>query len=238
MSDSEAGDSHSTAIVVVSAVLANGSAWVQSLAMQNVNIGAVAAFCSIAVPAMVGAVVYSVQKVGPVVLDFLARLDAAKSVSLGGQMARLNRNLEDAIEREASTRKVADAANSLADQLRLINDLSEKRNAEKLLTIAKQTAIIDDQSRTIASLTAHMAEIKVQLSAQDDAIEVVRKDVNSNTAAATAAALAAAKELADSVRQKAEAEIAALHAKLEAMAAPTVANPFPVTIVPSPEAPL
>jgi hypothetical protein len=161
----ESPDSHPRgAFVVTLASLANGAAWFQSWAQANISTGAVITLCTIVVPAGVGAITYIAQKLGPVLFDFIAKLDAAKAGTLGGQMERLNRNLEDSKGLAESQRRLADIAKQQADRLQNMYESSERRNAE--------------QAVAIVAMTANDAEIKDSLAHARESLHTIADQAN------------------------------------------------------------
>jgi hypothetical protein len=184
-------ESHPPAsLVVVLASLANGAAWLQSWAQANISTGAVITFCTIAIPAVVGAITYIVQKLGPVLFDFMAKLDAAKAGTLGGQMERLNHNLEDwqgraETQRQIaeSNRRLADVAKEQADRLQEMYQSSERRNATQAAAIASLTASVAEAGGYklhAETLQAELDEYKKRLGPVIEQVAAVQVVLDAN----------------------------------------------------------
>jgi DNA repair exonuclease SbcCD ATPase subunit len=153
-------------LAIVMAALANGSAWLQSWAQANISTGALVTFLTIALPAVVSAFIIILekfnQKVVPLYFDFIVKRDLARSQTLGGQMERLNRNLEDSKGLAESQRRLADIAKEQADRLQDMYEDSERRNAQ--------------QAAANASLTASVADIKDSLAKARDSLHSMRDE--------------------------------------------------------------
>lgn len=167
-------------LAYVGLTVANSSAWVHSWIVNNVSLGAITAFCTIALPGIISGIVLIIQRLKPVIIDLIKDMDAAKSATLSGQMAQLNRNLEDSKQLEGESRKLVEIVKDQSRLLQEVNDIAEQRIVSQQVTITKQEA-------TITKLSASLEDIQRHLAKQDVAIETVRKDVNSTQAAQLAA---------------------------------------------------
>lgn len=174
------------ALVPVLAIAANGSAWIFAIVDGDISFASVVAFSSIAIPAVVAAIVYIFQKLGPVILDFIAKLDQAKSQSLAGQMSQLNALLGNAkAEAEAKDRlaatnaqiadtsaKLAEVAKQSANRIQGMYEESEMRSIVQIQTIKTLT-------QSNSELVASIAEIKDSLQKARDSVHALRDEANS-----------------------------------------------------------
>lgn len=118
------------------AAFANSTAWIHSAISDNINVGAVVTAGTVVVPALCAGVIYAIKNVGPVWLQFRKDLDAAKSQTLGGQMERLNQNLEITILEKDANKQLAIIAKEQADRLQEMYSASEAKNGETLALLA------------------------------------------------------------------------------------------------------
>lgn len=141
---------------VALAAVANGSGWIISTVSENINVGAIVTACTVALPAACGGAIYVIKNLGPVLLQFLKDIDAARSQTLSGQMAELTKNLaitnrENSANKELAEilKDQADALRVSYDELKLVYKASEKRNVELGQTLAKIEARVEDLNQKL-----------------------------------------------------------------------------------------
>jgi TolA-binding protein len=147
--DADPINGHRTIIAYWLLSIGNATAWIQSWIVNNVSVGAVVTFCTVALPAIVGGIAYIVQKLGPVILGFIKDLDAARSSTLSGQMGRLSGNIEQLRQEKEGADRLAEIAKDQADRLQMMYEHSEAANEVLLTTITAGNARIEDLNRKL-----------------------------------------------------------------------------------------
>jgi hypothetical protein len=145
--DTQSWLSHNLHLVL--AGTGNGLAWVQSFTSGNLSAGAVATFCTVVVPLVVGAVIYVIKTAGPVWLKFLSDRDAMRSSTMAGQMERLNRNLESERESGAAKAEIARQLKTIADLATQRADLEAEHNAELAGSVKSLNQKIDEMAARV-----------------------------------------------------------------------------------------
>lgn len=133
---------------------------------QSVNAGTIVTFCAVAVPAIGGAVIYTIKNVGPAWLEYLARRDEMRSKTLGGQMEELTRSLRASARIAAENEQLAELRGERAEEL---------------------AGSVKDLLVRVAALTAQVAEADRKITAAHQAARRAREEAEQVKAAAAEA---------------------------------------------------
>jgi uncharacterized protein YyaL (SSP411 family) len=200
---------------VIAAGVSNGAAGVYSYQVADLSPAGVVAFCSIIVPGIVGAIVYTVSKLYPLgrdfYFDFLERKAKIDATTLAGVVARLNARLDEESQARAATAQLAEIHAQAAIAAQQLAERNNKHVTTLKELVESLTAKVDEANAGIAHANERVEDAnkklhdaKNQASNAALAAELARIDLQRKLDAAQAELLAANRKLSDLTRQSAE----------------------------------
>lgn len=143
------------------ALFANTMAWGQSFSSGNLNVAVIVTICTVAVPAIVGAIRYSMLTLGPVCLKQWIDYQNARNSTLGGQIERLMGQLEMA-------NAVAESQKELTDNAKESARLAKEMAADQAKVATEQARLATEQTNRIQVSLDEAKELQKELQKDRD----------------------------------------------------------------------
>jgi hypothetical protein len=164
-----------TKLSVALAGVANGNAWLYSYVTANLSAGTVVTFCTIAIPAIGGAVVYMIKNVWPVASDAYfhhrERLDKLRTSSLSGKLDEVNANLRGERQAREAQRSLAEVAAKRASELDELVKILTAKVDEANAGIKEAKAEAEQSNRRLHLMRNEANRISVQWAADKEELQ-------------------------------------------------------------------